>query len=220
MFITGNVRKGTRLLAGAIGLALAFAAPAAAAPKDAAKSTKKAAANPLGCIVDHALSNPFRAWNDTADYALAPAGDFEGDTSAWTLFGAAAVVEGNQPFDIGTTGSSSLLLPAGSSAVTAPMCIDSSYPHFRLLARNTGRAKGTLKAEVLYLDGKGHVKSSASGTVVAADAEWFPSDSLNIGITFNTAVADGAAPVAFRFTAGKDAVWQIDDLYVDPRMRR
>ena len=102
MSITGNVRTGTRLLAGAIGLALAFAAPAAAAPKDAAKSTKKAAANPLGCIVDHALSTPFRAWNDTADYALAPAGDFEGDTSAWTLSGAAAVVEGNQPFDIGT----------------------------------------------------------------------------------------------------------------------
>ena len=31
---------------------------------------------------------------------------------------------------------------------------------------------------------------------------------------------DGAAPVVFRFTAGKDSAWQIDDLYVDPMMRR
>jgi hypothetical protein len=221
MSITGNVRKGTRLLAGAIGVALVCAAPAVAAPADVTKATAKAAANPLGCTVDHDLSNPFRAWNDTADYALAPVGDFEGDTSAWTLSRSASVVEGNQPFDIGTAGHSSLRLPSGSSAISAPMCIDSTYPHFRLFARNTGNAKGALRAEVLYLTAKGDVKASASRTVVAKDAGWFPSDSLTIGITFDTAVADGAAPVAFRFTAaGKEADWQIDDVYVDPMMRR
>ena len=73
MSITGNVRKGTRLLAGAIGVALVCAAPAVAGPADVTKATAKAAANPLGCTVEHDLSNPFRAWNDTADYALAPA---------------------------------------------------------------------------------------------------------------------------------------------------
>jgi hypothetical protein len=220
MSMIWSVRKGTRLLAGAIGVTLACATPAAAAPTAAPTTVKKAAANPLGCTVDHVLVNPFRAWNDTADYALAPAGDFEGDTSGWTLAGGAAVVAGNQPFDIGTTGQASLRLPAGSSAVTAPMCIDSSYPHFRLFARNTGRAKSTLKAEVLYLTAKGAVKGSAAGTVVAPGSDWLPTDSLKIDVTFDGTVADGAAPVVFRFTAGKDSVWQIDDLYVDPMMRR
>jgi hypothetical protein len=217
MSMIRSVRTGTRLLAGAIGVTLACAAPAAAADAPAAK---KAAANPLGCNVDHVLSNPFLAWNDTADYALAPAGDLEGDTSGWTLADGAAVVAGNQPFAIGTTGQASLRLPAGSSAQTAPMCIDSSYPHFRLFARNTARAKGTLKAEVLYLTAKGAVKGSAAGTVVAPGSDWFPTDSLKIDVTFDGTVADAAAPVVFRFTAAKDAEWQIDDLYVDPMMRR
>jgi len=218
MSMIRSVRKGTRLFAGAIGVTLACAAPAAAAT--GAPPVKKAAANPLGCTVDHVLANPFLAWGDTADYALAPAGDLEGDTSGWTLTGGAAVVPGNQPFDVGTTGQASLRLPADSVAQTAPMCIDSSYPHFRVFARNTGRAKGTLKAEVLYLTAKGAVKGSAAGTVVASGSDWFPTDSLKIAVTFDGTVADGAAPVAFRFTAGKDTMWQIDDLYVDPKMRR
>ena len=82
--------------------------------------------------------------------------------SDWTLSGA-TVTDGNQPFDIGTGGSSSLRLTAGATATSAPMCIDARYPHFRLLARNTGRSKGALKAEVLFLDRKGGVTSSASG---------------------------------------------------------
>ena len=100
------------------------------------------------------------------------------------------------------------------------MCIDGSYPHFRLFARNAGRLGSTLKAEVLFLTTKGDVKATASGDVRAADASWFPTNSLRIGVAFNPAVAAGAAPVAFRFTAGKDADWQIDDVYVDPYARR
>ena len=39
MSITGNVRKGTRLLAGAIGVALVCAAPAVAGPADVTKAS-------------------------------------------------------------------------------------------------------------------------------------------------------------------------------------
>jgi hypothetical protein len=218
MPLIGGARTSVRILAGAVGVALACAAPAAAATTDTA--VKHAASNPDGCVVEHAVSNPFSAWNDLADYALAPAGDFEQDLAGWTLSGGAAVTDGNQPFDIGTGGDSSLHLPARASAVSAPMCIDSRFPHFRLFARGAGGRKAALKAEVLFLDRKGRVKSTASGTVVPAGAGWFPSDSLEIGITFDSEVADGAAPVAFRFTAGKRSTWQIDDVYVDPRMRR
>jgi len=219
MPITRNVRKGARLLAGTIGLSLACAAPAMAADAPLPKASK-GAANPNGCIVDHAVSNPFLTWNDGADYALAPAGDFEGDTSGWTLTGAAGVVGENQPFAIGTEGGASLRLPAGSSAVTPLMCIDSSYPHFRVFARNTGRGKAGLKAEVIYMNNKGEVKAKGSGNVAPRGADWFPTDSLKIDIKFDGTVANGAAPVAFRFTAPKDTDWQIDDLYVDPMMRR
>ena len=217
--ITKAARTGARLLAGAVGLALLCASPASAAEPAPVKPVKGAASNPLGCTVAHALSNPFSAFGDSADYALAPGGDFESGAAGWKLIGA-GVTAGNQPFDIGTGGRSSLRLPTGATAISPPMCIDASYPHFRMLARNTGGGKGALKAEVLFLDQKGNVKASASGNVASRGTGWFPTSALQIGVTFDTTVAGGAAPVAFRFTAPKDTAWQIDDLYVDPRLRR
>ena len=217
-YVVPGTRKGGRILAAAIALLGVTAAPAVAAGT-APATVKNAAVNPLNCVVSHALSNPFKTWGDTADYALAPGGDFEAGAAGWTLSKAALASE-NQPFAIGTTGRSSLRLAAGASVTSAPMCIDSSYPHFRLFARNLGKAKTPLKAEVLFLNAKGEIKPTASGDIVAPSTAWFPSDSLKIGVVFNAAVAGGAAPVAFRFTAAKDSDWRIDDVYVDPYMRR
>ena len=210
-------RNRFRTFVGAVGLGLLFASPAAAGTST--PGPKDAAINPLGCTVEHALSQPFSAWNDRADYALAPGGDFETAASGWTLSRGATVTSGNQPFAIGTVGRASLRLPAGSSATSAPMCVDGRYPHFRVFARNLGKTRTQLKAEVLFLNAKGDIKSTASGTVVTSNTAWSPTDSLKIGVAFNPYVAAGAAPVAFRFTSGKDADWQIDDLYVDPWRR-
>jgi hypothetical protein len=43
---------------------------------------------------------------------------------------------------------------------------------------------------------------------------------LEIDVPFDAEAENGAAPVAFRFTAtGRDGDWRIDDLYVDPYAR-
>jgi hypothetical protein len=100
------------------------------------------------------------------------------------------------------------------------MCIDGTYPSFRVFARNTGSVKSTLKVEVLYMDRKGKIVGSGSGTIAGVTTAWQLSTVLNIGVTFNTAVAAGAAPVAFRFTpSGGGGNWQIDDVYIDPYAR-
>jgi len=212
-FVVTGARKGGRILAASIALAAISAAPASAA----GTTDKKAAANPDACVVDHTFSHPFAAWNDFADYALAPGGNFETGAAGWKL-SRSTVTSGNQPF--AASGRSSLRLPAGASATSAPMCIDSRYPHFRVFARNTGRVKTTLKAEVLYLNSKGGIKATASGNIVSPSTAWFPSDSLKIGVTFNAAIAAGAAPVAFRFTSASNSDWLIDDVFVDPYARR
>jgi hypothetical protein len=216
-FVVSGVRKGGRILIATTALLALGAAPAFAGATT--PSVKNAALNPYGCVVDHQLDRPFSLWNDTADYALAPGGDFETGAAGWTL-SKATLTGSNQPFAIGTTGRASLRLSAGASATSAPMCIDSSYPHFRLFARNAGKPGSALKAEVLFLTAKGEIKATASGDIKAANPTWFPTNSLKIGVVFDTAVAGGAAPVAFRFTAAKDADWEIDDLYVDPYARR
>jgi hypothetical protein len=97
---------------------------------------------------------------------------------------------------------------------------DATYPHFKVFARNTGSAKSTLKVEVLYQDGRDKIVGSGSGTIAAITTAWQLSNALNISVTFNTAVAAGAAPVAFRFTpSGAPGNWQIDDVCVDPYAR-
>ena len=209
-FVIGSRRLG-RLAAIAFGLSLATAGPAAAATT---------ASNPLQCAPSGVFSHVFADFGDTALYTAAPGGSMESTLAGWTLAGGAARVAGNEPYYVGSpTDRSSLNLPGGSVVVTAPMCIDETYPRFRLFARNTGVVKSGLKVDVLFLDAKGAVKSSKSGTYIAPSTAWAPTTSLKIGITFGTG-ASSAAPVAFRFTAAKDAKWQIDDVYVDPWARR
>jgi hypothetical protein len=84
-----------------------------------------------------------------------------GALSGWTLANGVHVVGGNEPFHVGgARDASSLALPTGSSASSAPICIDDTYPWFRVFARNTGDLKSTLKVEVLYLDAKGNLAHS------------------------------------------------------------
>ena len=212
-FVLNGSRRGSRLLAAALGLALAALAPATAQ----AKTDKHDAANPDACVPDHVLTNPFAAWGDQADYALAPGGDFESGAAGWTLTGGAAVVAGNQPFDIGAPGASGLALPHGASAVSGSMCVDESYTSFRFFARNLGASKADLKVEVLYYDGKGR-QQGTSARVLGSDSDWALSDPLAMNVPFD---ATGAAPIAFRFTPqGKGGDWRIDDVYVDPYARR
>jgi hypothetical protein len=211
-FLTSGLRR-CRLLAAATGLALLGVIPAAHAAG--------VAANPLGCTPQPALVQPFAAWTDTAEYTLSPGGDFENATSGWTLTNGARVVEGNEPFLVGAPDDrASLALATASSAISAPICIDDTYPWFRLFARNTGDLKSTLKVEVLYLDSKGKLKVRASGDYRAASADWAPTGSMKIDLAFDPTSVGGAAPVAFRFTPqGKGGNWQIDDVYVDPYRR-
>lgn len=213
-FVTSGIRRGGRLLAGLVGLGLLFAGPAAAG------ATTTYASNTTGCVVGGVFTKPFAPWGDFANYAIAPGGNFESGAQGWSLTGGAAVADGNQPFNLGTTGGTkSLSVPDGGVATSAPMCIDSTYPHFRLVARNTGKPGTGLRVEVLFLNEKGGIKSSSSGTVYAGSTDWFMPDSLKIGVYFNPDVNAGAAPVNFRFRAEKDSAWRIDDVYVDPYAR-
>src|SRR5262249_35813075 len=52
-------------------------------------------------------------------------------------------------------GDQPLSLAKGDSLTTVPMCIDATYPSFRLFAQNTGDKKAKLRVDVLYTDAKG-----------------------------------------------------------------
>ena len=204
------IRPTRRLLAAmavAAGALWAGAAPATAA-----------AATPAVCVTPK-FSQVFLPWRDSALYTLSPGGDFETGLSGWTLSGGARTVAGNETFYVGGARDRlSLSLRAGATAVSAPMCIDRTYPSFRFFARNTGSATSDLRVEVLWQE-SGATRRSDARLDKKAGALWTPVSSLRLP---SGALSTGTLePVTFRFTAvGAGGAWQIDDLYVDPYMRR
>ena len=114
------------------------------------------------------------------------------------------------------TDRASLSLPAGTSVVSSPMCIDRTYPSFRFFARNLTAGKGSLQVEVLWQE-SGVRKSSKAALDKQAGTGWTPVKSLKLP---SGALSTGRLePVTFRFTAVGGS-YQVDDVYVDPFMRR
>jgi hypothetical protein len=209
--LTSGRRRGLGVLAAAFGLAVLAAAPARAS---------RGIANPYDCKPGPTLTQPFAPLNDLALYTPVNNAGVEAGATSWTLSGGATVVTGNEPWQIGgATDSHALDLPAGSAAVTAPICIDQTYPYFRTFALNTGSAKRSLEIDVLYFDTKGKLLSTKPYSYEDGSAAWQPTPTIAIEVFDKKATVD-AAPVTFRFTPkGKDAHFRIDDVYVDPYSR-
>jgi len=96
------------------------------------------------------LSQPFTQFGDSSWYQLAPAGSFEAGAPGWVaqsgLLGlvqdGASVGAGNESYNL-VPGSHSLVIKAGSMAVSPFFCVSSEYPTFRFLARQPGGASAS-----------------------------------------------------------------------------
>jgi hypothetical protein len=173
---------------------------------------------------DPLIENPFSFAGDLLDYVLAPDGSFEGSaSSSWLLDGGAAAVPGNDPFPIrpAAPDATVMSLPTGSSATSAPMCVDLTYPTFRLavhaLPRADGKYKGRLKIETLYPNAKNPQWRKVD--VIKPDSgAWTLSDFLDLQPERGGSTP-GARQVSLRFSVTGEGGFEIDDVYVDPRMR-
>ncbi len=169
-----------------------------------------------GACSNAALTQPFAQWGDASTYELVPGGDFEGSLAGWTLSGGAARVAGSEPFGAtGTVGVDSLALPAGASAQSPFVCVNASYPTFRLFARNGGLLS-TVLVQVVYKTLLGPV-ALPLGTV-ALSSQWQPTLPMLTGSLAGALLSGGTAQAALRFTALTGSS-RIDDVFVDPRMR-
>lgn len=210
-------------------LALAAVAATSAVAVPAANAGTAVDQNPCG----YAPTKVFAPWNDNRNYVLTPDGGFENGGIGWTLENGAAVGEGNETFQVGGAADhQSLALPPGSSATSPAVCVTRHTGVFRLFAVDTpvppdpaapthGNPHPQLDVEVLYTGKHGNHRSLTVGRLRAGDA-WAPTRKL--GIVLGQAKGKGKlqqASVQLRFTpAGAPANWQIDDVYLDPRLRR
>jgi hypothetical protein len=158
----------------------------------------------------------FLPWADSADYTLAPQGDFA-SADEWTLNKTATVVTGGDPF---TGATQSLQLGNGGQAASPAMCVNLDNPTMRFFTRDVGgNGKSSLKVDLLYEDLDGHVKHLTIARVKAG-GEWQPSVVLPIYMNVvASATPDGMTAVALSFKAEgvqKDETLSISSLYVDP----
>ena len=163
----------------------------------------------------------FRPWGDNHFYVLAPDGGFEAGGTGWTLSGGAATVAGNESFYLNDAADQrSLSLPAGSSAVSPPICMSIDTPIFRLLARNTGNPGAGLRVEATYKL-LGLVRTKTISTVYGGP-EWAPSQQMSTVLTLSTVVGTLIpSAIQIRITpVGSGGNWQVDDVYIDPFSRR
>jgi hypothetical protein len=154
-----------------------------------------------------ALSQPFARWLDFAKYELAPGGDFE--SSTWRLTGRAELVAGSEPYAAtGTFGSSSLSLPAGSSAQSPLTCVDAAHPSVRFFIAGEG------SVAVNVVDGSLVIPAG----VAVAGGKWSPTLVMLTGSAVLGATSGGTAQVSVTVTALSGNP-QIDDVFIDPWSR-
>jgi hypothetical protein len=174
-----------------------------------------------GSCAGETYTKAFAQFGDTNNYTLVPGGNFEAGTLAWASTGGAVRVAGNERFNVGgAKDSSSLSLPAGSSATGPAVCANIYKPTLRFFARNNGSSKSRLNIDVYYPGLLGRVQTARLGTI-SAGPEWAPTGETQLtAANLMATLSLSRTAIAFRFSpADSTGKWTIDDVYVDPRMR-
>jgi hypothetical protein len=152
----------------------------------------------------------FAPFGDSADYYLAPGGDFESLT--WSSWGGASLVAGVNPFAL-AGGERSLALVEGESVRSPLLCVSRDTPHLRFVAKGDD---GQLDVEVRSYNKWGRVTDSSSGSISPSDhRRWAPSRNVDLKADGLRDGEVGAVTVTFR----SEGAWLIDDVFIDPYRR-
>jgi hypothetical protein len=161
----------------------------------------------------YVATQPFIPWHDRLGYVLTPDGGFESDGAGWKKSGGASVVEGNEAFLVAGVGDHQALdLPARSSASSPPICVSKHDGVFRLFTKSSGK-RARLRVDVFYANGR-----RGKTSVLTAHDVWEPTRKLAVAIGRTKKGREATATIAFRFTPLSGS-WQVDDVYLDPRLR-
>jgi hypothetical protein len=159
----------------------------------------------------------FAPWADGSNYYFAGNGGFELGTSGWSFAGGAAVVPGNESYDIhSSSDSSSALIPAGGSISTSA-CYGLLYPSVRFFAQSVGDQPATIDVKVQAKSLLGVVSILDGGTFQVSGG-WQPSPKLS---TLLSALAAplGTKSMILTVTVVSGTA-QVDDLYIDPFLQQ
>ena len=172
---------------------------------------------------DGSITQPFQRFGDSDNYKLLGGGSFEAGTAAWQLSGGAKIVSGNESYNVGgATHSRSLSLPSGSAAVSPFTCVGLSEPTLRLFAKRNSALLGLVSTLNVQIQVQTSLGLSLWLPVLPGDlggSSWHPTAKMPLIANILPLSSSDKTPVRFRFSPLLGA-WQIDDVYVDPFMKR
>jgi hypothetical protein len=189
----------------AAGLCVLIAAVAGGSARAATTTAVSACSAPT-----YSFSQPFAAIGDSNQYTLAPgqgAGSFNG--TGWTLTDGAKII--TTTLADGTKGSV-LDLPAGSTAVSPSMCVDSDYPTARVSSMRQTTSGSGAQVFVAYTNSK--IDGQSSG-VVNGGSTWGASRVFQL----HAGSLAGWQQAQYTFHGGTGEV-QLYGFFVDPRCAR
>ena len=163
----------------------------------------------------------FAPWQDFANYYLAPNGSFELGTWGWSLGGGAGIVPGNEPFF--PTGSHSLSLPSGSSALSPPICLGPQQLYLRMFGEDTGGSDSGLRVRVRWYGLLNKVLGVTDYEVFPGGGSWAPLAKVSSagGLQVPLLPILGSTSARVEITPlGGGSRWHVDDLYIDPWINR
>lgn len=158
-----------------------------------------------------AFSQPFAQLGDFNYYTLAPGSQFNSGEEGWQLSGGARVVSASSPLGEG----GALEMPGGSEAISPPMCVTLLYPTARMFVRRL-EGDGNLRVSVSYANLK---KPRRVAGLHGKMGQWTLSESFEVRPQLGGETEE-AREVRFTLlsTGGNEPTYQVDGLYVDPRM--
>jgi len=165
----------------------------------------------------------FAPWQDVNDYLPAADGGFESGTTGWSLSGGAGVVSGNEPFY--SSGTHSLSLPSGSSAMSPPVCLGTQQLYVRLFAKDLNGTDGGLRVRVYWYGLLNQLLGYSDFGVFPGGGGWGPTGKVQSGggllapLPIVSLLSSSSARIQIT-PLGSGSHWQIDDLYIDPSVMR
>ncbi|MEH3055150.1 MAG: hypothetical protein PGN13_14320 [Patulibacter minatonensis] len=166
------------------------------------------AASASGTCVQLPTTKAFqRLDGDSADYSLAPGGDFESGAQGWTLSGSAAVTSGNESLGV-SAGSKALRMPIGSTATSPSFCIDETNPHFRFAYKVDSSGATGFIAHVVYKDARGAVTKTellSSKGLSLTPSQWQASPNSPLATIIPLNATSKSASVQIKFSVASPA---------------
>ncbi len=164
------------------------------------------------------LGQPFTSFGDNGYYSLVPGGGFEPGETRWSTAGPAMVAFGSEPYNVsGSQGWFSMALAPGGSTQSPYMCVEPNDRTFRFFLRAAGPS-ATVSVSLIYKGPLGLPVVVASKNITVGGG-WELSNTLHTGAAIVSSVSGGSAQLALGFAATR-GIARIDDVYLDPRMRR